>query len=161
MPKAKTPAKTTRTSARSAKKPPPPPSPTPSFDDSSTSDSDSEDDAITSAINTASAAIAKKFNVPDESGGNELTFLIPGYTAPMSLESGVTAPLYIEYDKKKKDGTGAAVFDMNSFGTQQTVVTVAKTHIMTVSPPPVYARCHMNTHTAHCPSLTPPIPPPT
>lgn len=80
--------------------PPPPPS------DSSSSDSDSGDDeALTSAINVASAAISLKFSsAPRGAGnerGNELTFLIPGYTAPMSL-TGKAPPLYIDYDPKAK-----------------------------------------------------------
>ena len=75
---------------------------------SSDSDEDELDEAVVAAINTAAAAISKKFAAASSSSfsssssskppSNELTHLIPGYTAPLSLTSGLeSTPLYISY----------------------------------------------------------------
>ena len=100
-------------------------------DSSSSSDDDSDDDAVTSAINLAASAIKKKWSTP-KPPSNELTNLVPGYTAPMKLSSSLatgSSDLYINYtpynpkiknDKSKRGkakqtaqcATPAATFDL-------------------------------------------------
>ena len=89
-----------------------PPSPTPSIDHDD-SDSDSDDEAVISAINLAASAVKAKLakfgsissSTSTSAPSNELTFLIPGYTAPMSLTVSSGAPeLYIDYSSKGKKG---------------------------------------------------------
>ena len=86
-------------------------------DSCSGSDSDSDaDEAVISAVNIAAKAIKDKFAsllsssspLSPAPAGNELTHLIPGYTAPMELKSSAdSSNMYIDYervrvDKKKK-----------------------------------------------------------
>jgi hypothetical protein len=163
--KAKTPV---RSSARTAKKDEPaPPSPLEeaaleeaaleeaAADDSASSDSDSEDEAVISAINTAAAAISKKF--PDGAAakkkGNELTFLIPGYTAPMSLSAGASQPLYIDYTKvsatkkaKLDAATPAASFDYSRFD-DAGVTNPASAHQQALTEPTSEAASHIMKNT--------------
>eukprot|EP00518_Triparma_eleuthera_P018198 CAMPEP_0197554746 /NCGR_PEP_ID=MMETSP1320-20131121/11938_1 /TAXON_ID=91990 /ORGANISM="Bolidomonas sp., Strain RCC2347" /LENGTH=363 /DNA_ID=CAMNT_0043115665 /DNA_START=178 /DNA_END=1266 /DNA_ORIENTATION=- len=92
--------------------------PLPNTDPSPDSDSDSEsdsdlDEAMISAVNIAAKAIKDKFaslsskskskSTAKQNPGNELTSLIPGYTAPMKLVSSANDPanLYIDYERFK------------------------------------------------------------
>ena len=125
-------------------------SPSPKSNESSSdSSSDSSDDeAIISAVNIASSAIKSAFSNPsltknnNNNKSNELTFLIPGYTAPMSLTSDYSsANLYINYEapsaKKKQSSKGGATLSILSVdSTAASTVPTSKnlntgsTHIM-------------------------------
>lgn len=111
--------KTKRTKPATPSPPSPPPSPS---DDDDSSDSDSDDEAVVSAINLAAGAVKKKLTeTAPPTTSNELTFLIPGYTAPMSLTSNSKTPeLYIKYDKKGKSGGKNPSGAVASFNSQPT-----------------------------------------
>lgn len=112
---------------KAASKPSASPSPSP---ESSDSDSDSDDEAVVSAINLAASAVKKKLASTSQPSGNELTFLIPGYTAPMSLTSDTPTPeLYINYDKKKTNASTGDVAILTS-------TTSSSTTSSSVMPPP-------------------------
>lgn len=118
---------------KAASQPPPSPRPSP---ESSDSDSDSDDEAVVSAINLAASAVKKKLAPTSQCAGNELTFLIPGYTAPMSLTSDTRTPdLYIKYDKKEANPSTGDVASLtgtniSSLSSISSVMPPPTSHIM-------------------------------